>query len=76
MVRAGAGIFDKQEPEPHKNGPVPQHCLPVPCLTHKEWLHYRYLFVVTGSCFFLIYPDIPVLLRPKDVEIEIPLPNI
>jgi hypothetical protein len=31
MVRAGAGIFDKQEPEPeperHKNGPAPQHCL-------------------------------------------------
>jgi hypothetical protein len=25
MVRAGAGIFDKQEPEPHKNGPAPQH---------------------------------------------------
>jgi hypothetical protein len=27
MVRAGAGIFDKQEPEPHKNGPAPQHCI-------------------------------------------------
>jgi hypothetical protein len=26
MVRAGAGIFDKLEPEPHKNGPAPQHC--------------------------------------------------
>jgi hypothetical protein len=27
MVRAGAGIFDKQEPEPemHKYGPAPQH---------------------------------------------------
>jgi hypothetical protein len=22
---AGAGIFDKLEPEPHKNGPAPQH---------------------------------------------------
>jgi hypothetical protein len=31
MVRAGAGIFDKQEPEPHKNGPAPQHCKKV-CL--------------------------------------------
>jgi hypothetical protein len=28
MVRAGAGagIFDKQEPEPHKNRPAPQLC--------------------------------------------------
>jgi hypothetical protein len=26
MVRAGAGIFDKQEPEPHQNGPALQHC--------------------------------------------------
>jgi hypothetical protein len=26
IVRAGAGIFDKLEPEPHKNGPAPQHC--------------------------------------------------
>jgi hypothetical protein len=27
MVRAGAGAgnFDKQEPEPHKNGQAPQH---------------------------------------------------
>jgi hypothetical protein len=27
IVRAGAGIFDKQEPgpEPHKNGPAPRH---------------------------------------------------
>jgi hypothetical protein len=27
MVRAGAGIFYKQEPEPgpHKKGPAPQH---------------------------------------------------
>jgi hypothetical protein len=27
-VRAGAraGIFDKLEPEPHKNFPAPQHC--------------------------------------------------
>jgi hypothetical protein len=27
MARAGAGIFDKlePEPEPHKNGPAPQH---------------------------------------------------
>jgi hypothetical protein len=24
MVRAGAGVFDKLEPEPHKNGPAPQ----------------------------------------------------
>jgi hypothetical protein len=23
---AGAEIFDKLEPEPHKNGPAPQHC--------------------------------------------------
>jgi hypothetical protein len=23
--RTGAGIFDKQEPEPHKNGPALQH---------------------------------------------------
>jgi hypothetical protein len=27
---AGAGIFDKVEPEPHKNGPAPQHCSGVP----------------------------------------------
>jgi hypothetical protein len=29
MVRAGAGagIFEKLEPEPHKNGPAPQHWL-------------------------------------------------
>jgi hypothetical protein len=27
MARAGAEIFDKLEPEPHKNGPAPQHCL-------------------------------------------------
>jgi hypothetical protein len=27
MVGAGAEIFDKLEPEPHKNGPAPQHCL-------------------------------------------------
>jgi hypothetical protein len=27
MVRAGAGIFDKLEHEPHKNGPAPQHCI-------------------------------------------------
>jgi hypothetical protein len=28
MVGAGAGaeIFDKLEPEPHKIGPAPQHC--------------------------------------------------
>jgi hypothetical protein len=25
MVGAGAEIFDKLEPEPHKNGPAPQH---------------------------------------------------
>jgi hypothetical protein len=25
-ARAGAEIFDKLEPEPHKNGPAPQHC--------------------------------------------------
>jgi hypothetical protein len=25
MVRAGAGIFEKLEPEPHKNVPAPQH---------------------------------------------------
>jgi hypothetical protein len=25
-AEAGAGIFDKLEPEPHKNGPAPQHC--------------------------------------------------
>jgi hypothetical protein len=25
IVRAGAGIFDKLEPEPHKNGPATQH---------------------------------------------------
>jgi hypothetical protein len=25
MVRAGAGIFYKLDPEPHKNGPAPQH---------------------------------------------------
>jgi hypothetical protein len=25
MARAGAGIFDKVEPEPHKNGSAPQH---------------------------------------------------
>jgi hypothetical protein len=24
---AGADIFDKLVPEPHKNGPAPQHCL-------------------------------------------------
>jgi hypothetical protein len=29
MVRVGAGIFDKLEPEPHKNGPAPQHWLTV-----------------------------------------------
>jgi hypothetical protein len=23
---AGAEIFDKLEPEPHKKGPAPQHC--------------------------------------------------
>jgi hypothetical protein len=27
MARAGAGIFDKLEPEPHKNGPAPHHCM-------------------------------------------------
>jgi hypothetical protein len=29
IVRAGVGIFDKlePEPEPHKNGPAPQHWL-------------------------------------------------
>jgi hypothetical protein len=26
MVRAGAGIVDKPEPERHKKGPAPQHC--------------------------------------------------
>jgi hypothetical protein len=26
-ARAGAGIFDKLEPEPHKNGPAPQQCI-------------------------------------------------
>jgi hypothetical protein len=26
MVGAGARIFDKLEPEPHKNEPAPQHC--------------------------------------------------
>jgi hypothetical protein len=25
IVRAGAGIFVKLEPETHKNGPAPQH---------------------------------------------------
>jgi hypothetical protein len=25
MVGAGAEIFDKLEPKPHKNGPAPQH---------------------------------------------------
>jgi hypothetical protein len=30
MVRAGAGIFDKQEPEPHNNGPAPQRCIKGP----------------------------------------------
>jgi hypothetical protein len=25
IVKAGAGIFDKQEPEPHNNGPAAQH---------------------------------------------------
>jgi hypothetical protein len=25
MVGAGAEIFDQLEPEPHKNGPAPQH---------------------------------------------------
>jgi hypothetical protein len=27
MVGAGAEIFDKLEPESHKNGPAPQHWL-------------------------------------------------
>jgi hypothetical protein len=27
LTGAGAEIFDKLEPEPHKNGPAPQLCL-------------------------------------------------
>jgi hypothetical protein len=27
LAGAGARIFEKLEPEPHKNGPAPQHCL-------------------------------------------------
>jgi hypothetical protein len=36
IVRAGAGIFDKQEPEPHKNGPAPQHCSKLK--VHHRWM--------------------------------------
>jgi hypothetical protein len=34
MVRAGAEIFDKLEPEPHKNGPAPQHWF---CVAHRSF---------------------------------------
>jgi hypothetical protein len=39
MVRVGAGIFDKQEPEPepHKNGPAPQHCFLEHIFTEKNF---------------------------------------
>jgi hypothetical protein len=37
--RAGAGIFDKPEPEPEldKNGPAPHHCL---ALSKKKLSHH------------------------------------
>jgi hypothetical protein len=40
MVEAGAGakIFDKPEPEPHKNWPAPQH-----------WLNYYIIKIRTGQ---------------------------
>jgi hypothetical protein len=40
MVRAGVGIFDKLEPEPHKNELSPQHCF----RNCEE----------NGSCFFAV----------------------
>jgi hypothetical protein len=36
MVGAGAEIFDKLEPEPHKNGPAPQHCLSIRVQTGEK----------------------------------------
>jgi hypothetical protein len=52
MVRAGAGIFDKQELEPQKNGPAPQRCY------HKDpWniLHcywYLYIYVIVTRAWY------------------------
>jgi hypothetical protein len=44
MVGAGAEIFDKLEPEPHKNGPAPQH-----------WVSgYRYYFFIK-TCEILVH---------------------
>jgi hypothetical protein len=64
-AEAGAGIFDKQEtePEPHKNGPAPQHWQQHPqqfCYSFVYVLNYRYFLssVLTSlqlCCLLLIH---------------------
>jgi hypothetical protein len=58
MVRAGAGIFDKQEAEPHKNGPAPQHWIKVPQSNKGSffteqifyfWLTFIPIFIITQT---------------------------
>jgi hypothetical protein len=55
IVRAGAKIFDKQEPEPHKNGLAPQHwslhwLLSIQC----NRLPMPFLIIVKNCCFLPI----------------------
>jgi hypothetical protein len=51
----GAEIFDKLEPEPHKNGPAPQHC------TILKYFK-PHIFETRHFCFFM------VTLKEKDQD--------
>jgi hypothetical protein len=53
MVRSGAGIFDKQEPEPHKNGPAPQHCKK--CYKSPKFFILKFDFEFKNHNFVAIY---------------------
>jgi hypothetical protein len=68
MVRAGAGagIFDKLEPEPElepdKNGPAPQHCLNmheiaiITCKSHLAWKGDLVSFLALVEMLVKFYP--------------------
>jgi hypothetical protein len=57
MVRAGTGIFDKLEPEPHKNGPAPQHCPQVNINFMVLWEMQKGVPQMGGVFKLLIYLD-------------------
>jgi hypothetical protein len=59
IAGAGAGIFDKLEQGPHKNGPSPQHCV-----LHKQRKAVRILSYMLN----LTYHSVPVPVFMKKIE--------